>query len=149
MPDHSRQTGPNTVSPARMYDYMLGGTHNYPVDRAAAEAGFAYDPDVVKIARAARRFLIESVRHISQQGVRNFLDIGSGLPTQENVHEVAQAVNPDAKVVYADNDDSVLPEAEAVIVGDPNTVYIEADVRDPDGILGHPKVKQHLDPDQP
>ncbi|MGI5274164.1 SAM-dependent methyltransferase [Nonomuraea sp. CA-218870] len=139
----------SSPSPARMYDYFLGGTTNYQVDRDAAERGLAYAPEIKTIATANRQFLIRAIRFVAEQGVDQFLDIGSGLPTQENVHEIAQSVTPSARTVYVDNDPSVLPQAQALIIGDDRTRYIQADVRDPHGILNHKETLQHLDPARP
>ncbi|MFI6713514.1 SAM-dependent methyltransferase [Nonomuraea sp. NPDC050478] len=139
----------SSPSPARMYDYFLGGTTNYQIDRDAAERGLTYAPEIKTIATANRQFLIRAIRFLAEQGVNQFLDIGSGLPTQENVHEIAQSVTPSARTVYVDNDPSVLPQAQALIIGDDRTRYIQADVRDPHGILSHPETTRHLDPAQP
>ncbi|PZG18033.1 hypothetical protein C1J01_16320 [Nonomuraea aridisoli] len=132
-----------------MYDYLLGGTNNYAVDRAAAAEGMKYDPDIRAVAVANRSFLKRAVRYVAEQGITQFLDVGTGLPTEENVHEIAQSVAPNARTVYVDNDPNVLPLAQALIVGDEQTRYIEADLRDPHGILTHPVTVRHLDHSQP
>ena len=135
---------------ARMYDYILGGKNNYAVDREAAEKVLAASPHVRVGARANRRFLIDAVRRLAQEaGVRQFLDIGSGLPTQQNVHEVAQAIDPDARVVYVDNDPLVRVHAEALLATDPNTIVLEGDLRDPQALLNRPELREHLDFSQP
>ncbi|QSI50014.1 SAM-dependent methyltransferase [Thermobispora bispora] len=136
-------------SPARMYDYFLGGEQNFAVDRAAADRVIAVTPHTKDTAVANRQFLIEAVRYVARQGVTQFLDLGSGLPTQQNVHQVAQSVHPHAHTVYVDNDPAVLPHAQALIVGDPNTTYIEADIRDPVKILTHPETTRLIDFTQP
>ena len=123
---------------ARVYDYWLGGTDNFPADREAAEQAIAANPGIVADVRANRAFLVRAVRHRAAEcGVRQFLDIGSGLPTVGNTHEVARAVAPDAQVVYADNDPLVLTHAQALLAGAPpgSTAYLNADLRDPEGLL--------------
>jgi hypothetical protein len=125
---------------ARIWNYWLGGKDNFPVDRDAGDDYRAIYPEIVDVARASRRFLTRAVRYLAGQAqVRQFLDIGTGLPTADNTHEVAQRVAPDAKVVYVDNDPVVLAHARALLTtttrqGD--TAYIDADLRDPDTILG-------------
>jgi hypothetical protein len=125
---------------ARIWNYWLGGKDNFPVDRRAGDDYRAIYPEIVDVARASRRFLTRAVRYLAGQAqVRQFLDIGTGLPTADNTHEVAQRVAPDAKVVYVDNDPVVLAHARALLTtttrqGD--TAYIDADLRDPDTILG-------------
>jgi len=135
---------------ARIYDYLLGGKSNYAVDRAAAEQLLKVFPLTRLGTLANRRFMIESVRRLVQEaGVRQFLDIGSGLPTQQNVHEVAQALDKDARVVYVDNDPLVRVHAETLLAGTPNTIVLEADARDPKALLDRPEVREHLDFTQP
>jgi S-adenosyl methyltransferase len=97
---------PEVPHPARVYGYFLGGKDNYEADRVAAEAGIKAFPKTAESARAARAFLRRVVRFLAEAGIRQFLDIGAGLPSGENVHQVAQSVAPDAKIVYADNDRS-------------------------------------------
>jgi len=131
---------------ARIYDYLLGGKHNYAVDRQTAEQVLKVIPDAPLGARLNRRFLIESVRWMVQEaGVRQFLDIGSGLPTQQNVHEVAQSIDPDAKVVYVDIDPLVRVHAEALLATNPNTIFLTGDLREPEELLGRPELRDHLD----
>ncbi|WP_051712409.1 SAM-dependent methyltransferase [Spirillospora albida] len=123
---------------ARIWNYWLGGKDNYPVDREAGDAYREQAPGVVDMARASRIFLSRAVRHLAEkEGVRQFLDIGTGLPTMDNTHEVAQRVAPDAKIVYVDNDKLVLAHARALLAGTPEgaTDYIDADLRDTDTIL--------------
>ncbi|HZP51278.1 SAM-dependent methyltransferase [Actinocrinis sp.] len=133
--------------PARMYDYFLGGRDNYEVDRYAAEQVIAVVPEVRDMARENRAFLGRAVRFLAQQGIRQFLDIGTGIPGPGNTGDVARAVNPDARVVYVDNDPIVLVHANALLAGqDPQrTTVIQADLRDPDAILGHPATNSVLD----
>jgi SAM-dependent methyltransferase len=122
-------------SPARTYDYLLGGKDNYPVDREAAEAVIAVWPGMRDMGRAARAWAMRVVTYLAEQGVDQYLDIGSGLPTAENVHQVAQRINPAARVMYADNDPIVLAHGRALLAENDRTEYVEADVRDPKVIL--------------
>jgi S-adenosyl methyltransferase len=133
--------------PARVYDYWLGGKDNFEIDRKVAEATTAAAPGVPQGARDNRAFLGRAVRFITDQGVRQFLDIGTGIPTQGNVHEVAQSIAPDTRVVYVDNDPIVMAHARALLRGSPEgkTVYIEADLREPDTILEHPDTRATID----
>ncbi|MET8861871.1 SAM-dependent methyltransferase [Nonomuraea sp. NPDC004580] len=141
---------PNTPSVARLYDYYLGGKDHFPADREAAEQILQVAPELRAAARANRAFLGRAVRHLAETGITQFLDIGTGLPTQGNVHEVAKKVVPDAKVVYVDRDPVVLVHARALLAdqgGD--TTVIEADLRDPAAILAHPGVRQTIDFSKP
>lgn len=123
--------------PARVYDWWLGGKDNYPVDEALARRILEVDATVVRGARANRRFMQRAVRTAAEAGVRQFLDIGTGIPTEPNLHQVAQEIAPESKVVYADNDPIVLRHAQALLHSTPEgaTDYVHADVRDPDTIL--------------
>jgi SAM-dependent methyltransferase len=123
--------------PARVYDWWLGGKDNYPVDEELGRKILAADPTVRRGAHANRRFMHRATRTLAEAGVTQFLDIGTGIPTEPNLHQVAQAVAPEARVVYADNDPIVLRHAEALLHGtaEGSTDYIHADVRDPDTIL--------------
>ncbi|MFE2648118.1 SAM-dependent methyltransferase [Streptomyces nigra] len=123
--------------PARVYDWWLGGKDNYPVDEELARRILAVDGTVVRGARANRRFMHRAVRTVAEAGVRQFLDIGTGIPTEPNLHQVAQGVAPESRVVYADNDPIVLRHAEALLHGSPQgtTAYVHADVRDVDALL--------------
>ncbi|NVI86825.1 SAM-dependent methyltransferase [Actinomadura sp. BRA 177] len=122
---------------ARVWNHLLGGTDNYEVDRRAAEQFRAMFPQIVDIARADRAFLGRAVRCLTEAGIRQFLDIGSGLPTMDNTHEVAQRVAPDARVVYVDNDPLVLVHARALLdaTAEGASDYVDADLREPDDIL--------------
>jgi hypothetical protein len=122
---------------ARIWNYWLGGKDNYPVDRRAGDEYRALYPEIVQVARASRQFLTRAVRFLAgEAGVRQFLDVGTGLPTVENTHEVAQQVAPDARIVYVDNDPVVLAHARALLTSTKGvTAYVDADVRDPDRIL--------------
>ncbi|MEU9266970.1 SAM-dependent methyltransferase [Streptomyces sp. NPDC048251] len=123
--------------PARVYDWWLGGKDNYPVDEELARRILAVDGTVLRGARANRRFMQRAVRTAAEAGIRQFLDIGTGIPTQPNLHQVAQGVAPESKVVYADNDPIVLRHAEALLHGsaEGSTRYAHADVRDLDTLL--------------
>ncbi|SDM29079.1 SAM-dependent methyltransferase [Nonomuraea jiangxiensis] len=144
---------PNVPSVARMYDYYLGGRDNFAADREAAEKmiqiGRRLGNDAREIARANRAFLGRAVRVIAEAGVHQFIDIGAGLPTQENVHQVAQRHVPGSRVVYVDNDPVVLTHARALLARDPSVVAVAGDLRDPDAILDHPQVTGHLDLTRP
>ncbi|MGW8380610.1 SAM-dependent methyltransferase [Streptomyces sp. ODS28] len=144
---------PGTPSVARMYDFYLGGTDNYPVDREAVGELDKVVPSTRPLAVNNRRFLRRVVRVLAEEyGVRQFLDQGSGLPTQDNVHQVAQRVDPAARVVYVDNDPAVLERGGMLLresgAGE-RTAVIEADMRDTETIFGHPDTRRLLDLDEP
>ena len=123
---------------ARIYDYWLGGRDNFAADREAAQEAVAAYPPILDAVLAQRAFLSRAVRYLAEQaGVRQFLDIGTGLPTASNTHEVAQSAAPEARVVYVDNDPMVLAHARALLTSTPQgaTAYLDADLRDPDKIL--------------
>src|SRR3984957_6315170 len=137
---------------ARIYDYFLGGENHFAADREVAEKSLASVPSGRTGAREQRAFLGRSVRYLAAEaGIRQVLDIGTGLPTTKNVHEVAQAVAPAARVVYVDNDPLVLAHARALLNSDPagRTAYIHADLREPGKILDDPEVREVLDLGQP
>jgi SAM-dependent methyltransferase len=137
--------------PARTYDYWLGGKNHFAADRAVADRVITAIP-IQAIARENRKFLGRAVRYLTAEaGIRQFLDIGSGLPATGNVHEVAQAVAPESHVVYVDNDPLVLTHARALLASAPEgrTSYIQADLRDPASILASPQCRQTLDFSQP
>ena len=134
---------------ARMYDYWLGGHDNFAADRIAALRVTERTPEVPSAARANRKFLGRAVRYLAAEaGIRQFLDLGTGLPTKGNVHQVAQAITPDAHVVYVDNDPMVFAHARALKTGD-GTGVIHADLRDPDTILRHPEITRLIDFSKP
>ena len=136
-------------NPARIYDYLLGGKDNFPADRQVAEQLLAIAPVARDVVEDNRAFLRRAVRVLTREaGIRQFIDLGSGLPTQGNVHEIAQAIAPDARVVYVDNDAMVVTHSRALLAGN-NTVAIQADLREPDRILGHPEVRELIDFHQP
>jgi hypothetical protein len=123
---------------ARIYDYWLGGKDNFAVDREAAQQAIAAYPPILRGVRAQRAFLVRAVRYLAEEaGIRQFLDIGTGIPTANNTHQVAQAAAPDARVVYVDNDPLVLAHARALLTSVPEdaTAYLDADAREPDKIL--------------
>jgi hypothetical protein len=123
---------------ARVWNYWLGGKDNFPADREFGNKITAVYPDIVRAARESRGFLARTVAYLAGEvGIRQFLDVGTGLPTADNTHEVAQRIAADSRVVYVDNDPLVLVHARALLVGSPEgaTSYLEADVRDPDKIL--------------
>ena len=123
---------------ARVYDYWLGGRDNFAVDREVGDKVLEIHPETALSVRANRGFLARSVRFLAEQeGIRQFLDVGTGLPSANNTHEVAQAVAPESKVVYVDNDPIVLTHARALLTSSPEgeTGYLDADIKDPDGIL--------------
>jgi hypothetical protein len=123
---------------ARVWNYFLGGKDNYSADRAAGDRVAEVNPDVIRLARASRAFLVRGVRYLAgQAGIRQFLDIGTGLPTFNNTHEVAQSVAPESRIVYVDNDPLVRVHAEALLTSAPSgaTHYLEADLQDPETIL--------------
>jgi hypothetical protein len=136
--DKLSRVNTNIPHPARVYDAWLGGKDNFAADRAAAEAGLQAFPSTGKSVRANRAFLARTVEYlVAEAGIRQFLDIGTGLPSANNTHEVAQAVAPESRVVYVDNDPIVLVHAEALLTSSDAgaTAYIDADLRDPGTIL--------------
>jgi S-adenosyl methyltransferase len=138
--------------PARMYDYLLGGKDHFEADREAIGALLKAVPNARTGARENRAFLGRAVRYlVAEAGIRQFLDIGAGLPTGNNVHEVAQAIAPESRVAYVDNDPIVMAHARALLTSDPagRTAYIQADLHDPDAILRHPSVLGTLDFGEP
>ncbi|KAF4409503.1 MULTISPECIES: SAM-dependent methyltransferase [Streptomyces] len=134
---------------ARVYDAILGGKDNYPVDQEIAEEVGRAFPDGGEGARTNRRLLVRAVRHLARQGIDQFLDIGSGLPTAQNTHEVAQEINPEVRVVYVDNDPIVLAHGRALLARNDRTVVVTADIREPQHLLNHPDVTGLLDFDRP
>jgi S-adenosyl methyltransferase len=140
MTDDSPVAGIDTTvsHSARVWNYWLGGKDNYQVDRMAGDRVAEMYPDIVQLARAARSFLTRAVRYLAgEAGIRQFLDIGTGLPTASNTHQVAQAIAPESRVVYVDNDPLVLAHARALLTSSPEGAcdYIDADLRDPGTIL--------------
>jgi len=123
---------------ARVWNYLLGGQDNFPADRVTGDLIFKMFPGIAQLARLQRQFLARAVRYLAgEAGIRQFLDIGTGLPTADNTHQVAQAIAPDARIVYVDNDPLVLVQAQELLASTPSgmTDYLQADVRDPQRIL--------------
>jgi O-methyltransferase involved in polyketide biosynthesis len=147
-----RETSPESgpaANQARIYDYLLGGHDNLPVDREVADALLAMSPATKATAVENRRFLGRAVRFLAAQGIRQFLDVGAGLPTQENVHQIAQQSVPDARVLYVDNDPAVVARGQALLTHESHVEMGEADLRQPAGILALPALRQLLDFRQP
>lgn len=136
-------------NPARIYDYLLGGYHNFEQDRAVAEQMVQIYPDLFLTAQVNRSFLRRAVTYLLGQGIDQFLDIGSGIPTMGNVHEVAQAANPQARVVYVDVEPVAVAHGRTMLAGNERAVAIRADVREPEAILAHPEVERLLDFERP
>jgi SAM-dependent methyltransferase len=137
-------------SAARVYDLFLGGKDNFEADRALYNRIVALAPELPVAARENRKWLIKVVRHLAgEAGIDQFLDCGSGLPTVENTHEAAQAVNPEATVVYVDNDPVVLAHGRALLEENDRTHFVAADLTEPDDLLHNPEVTRHLDFDRP
>ncbi|MFE9093289.1 SAM-dependent methyltransferase [Streptomyces sp. NPDC007264] len=135
--------------PARIYDYLLGGKDNYEVDQRAGDELAAVAPEVRMGLRANRAFLRRAVRHVVGSGVRQILDIGTGLPTSPNVHEIAHEVAPDVRVAYVDNDPIVKVHGDALLSRSGSTSIVLADLRDPRSIVDHPDVRRVIDFDEP
>ncbi|MFF9981698.1 SAM-dependent methyltransferase [Streptomyces erythrochromogenes] len=136
-------------SVSRIYDYYLGGSHNFEVDRQAARRAMEFMPGLPKIMQANRAFMRRAVRHAVADGVTQFLDIGSGIPTFGNVHEIARAASPQARVVYVDHDPVAVAHSHAVLLDDEQTGVVAADLRKPQEILAAPEVGRLLDFDRP
>jgi SAM-dependent methyltransferase len=134
---------------ARVYDYLLGGSHNFLADQDAGRAVAAVDPNIRMIARANRAFLGRAVRFLSGAGVRQFLDIGSGIPTQGNVHEVAHQADPGARVAYVEADPVAIAHSKAILAGNDNAAIIDGDLREPEKLLAHDAAGRLIDFSQP
>ena len=147
-----RTIAPLVAHPARRYNFWLGGKDNFAADRESGDRIAAAYPQVIVDARANRDFVHRAVTHLAgEMGVAQFLDIGAGLPAEPNVHQLAQAADPCARVVYVDNDPLVMVHARALLTGTPHgvTAYAEVDMRDPDALLAHPEVKNVLNFTEP
>ncbi|MEV1071584.1 SAM-dependent methyltransferase [Micromonospora parva] len=141
---------PTIPSVARVYDFFLGGKDNFEADRKVAEHALRITPDGPAAGQANRAFLRRVIRYlVTEAGIDQFLDIGSGLPTQGNVHEVATEQNPKAQVVYVDNDPIVLTHGRALLAAEGTATVIQADIREPQAILNHPDARRFLDFDRP
>src|SRR5262245_2040095 len=136
-------------SAARIYDYWLGGSHNFAIDREVARAVTELVPDTARIMQANRAFLRRAVLFLIEQGIRQFLDIGSGIPTLGNVHEVAQKAAPESRVVYVDVDPIAVAHSRHILTGNARATVIQGDLRHVDGIIGHEQALNLLDFDEP
>jgi S-adenosyl methyltransferase len=144
------ETDTTKANIARVYDYWLGGDHNFQADRDVARTIIALDPNFRTAVRANRAFLGRAVRFLAgQAGIRQFLDIGSGIPTENNVHQVAQDIAPGSRVVYADNDDVAVAHSRLILQDNPDAAIIQADLREPGKILADPETQLLLDFSQP
>jgi S-adenosyl methyltransferase len=138
-----------TPNVARVYDYLLGGKDHYAVDREFADNLLRAIPDAAETARANRNLLTDAVRTMAQAGVRQFLDLGAGIPTSPNVHETAREIHPDAAVVYVDNDPVVLAHCQALLATEPGLIAVRHDLRDPVAVLHDEHVRSTLDFSRP
>lgn len=145
-PDEVDITRPSV---ARVYDYYLGGSHNFEADRRFAEQVLEVLPEMATVAQANRSFLRRVVRHLCAQGVTQFLDLGSGIPTAGNVHEIAGAACADPRVLYVDNDPIAVVHSRALLSGDDRTEVLAADLTDPARVLDDPLTRSHLDLSRP
>src|SRR5690606_10311649 len=137
------------VSPARMYDALLGGSHNCEIDRMAAEMGKKLVPDLPRLALSNRAFLRRSVRYLVEAGITQFVDIGSGIPTVGNVHEVAQAIDPSIRVLYVDIDPVAVTHARSLLHGNDNANAIEGDLRKPAELMERVRESGLIDLERP
>ena len=137
------------ASAARMYDYVLGGNHNFAVDRALAEDLLKVQPEVKRFVIMNRAFMRRAVLFLLDRGVRQFLDLGSGIPTVGNVHEIAQQVDPTAKVVYVDNEHVAVAHSQLLLEDNPNAAMVHADITKPNLVLNDETTRRVLDFDQP
>jgi len=144
-----RGTDTSKANTARVYDYWLGGSHNFRADQDVARALIAIEPNIRAVARANRGFLDRAVQFLAGAGIRQFLDIGSGIPTQRNVHEVAQQAAPGSTVVYVDSDDVAVSHSKLLLDGDRDAMAVHADLRDPAKILTDPATLSLIDFSQP
>jgi O-methyltransferase involved in polyketide biosynthesis len=153
MDDHKSPSGgfnPKQPHIARVYDHLLGGKDNFAADRALGDRIIASLPAVQMGVRAQRELLGRVVRYlVDEAGITQLIDIGAGLPTADNVHEIARRLNPSTRVVYVDNDPVVLAHARALLADQATTIVVNGDLRHPKDILGHPDVRRHLDWNQP
>lgn len=136
-------------SPARMYDYYLGGTANFRADREAADRILELVPEIKDAAWANRGFLQRAVRWMAQRGIRQFIDIGAGMPAQRCTHEVARTITPDARVLYSDNDPGVIAHGTEILAGVPDVGIVEADFRRPEQLLSHPQTARLINFQEP
>jgi hypothetical protein len=140
---------PTTPNVARMNDYLLGGKDNFAADRAVAEKALELAPELLVLMREWRKFIRRVVRFLTASGITQFVDIGTGLPARENVHEIAQAIEPRARVAYVDSDPVVSAHAQALLEDNELTVGVNADIRDPHQIMGDRRLRKLIDFSQP
>jgi hypothetical protein len=136
-------------SAARVYDYLLGGAHNFDADRMVGERVLQVQPDGRQIARSNRAFMSRAVRYMISQGITQFLDLGSGIPTVGNVHEIAQHVEPDSRIVYVDYDPVAVAHSQLMLENNPKAVVVDADLTQPERVLGNPTVREFIDFSKP
>lgn len=136
-------------SAARVYDYLLGGGHNFDADRMVGEKVLAVQPNGRQIARSNRAFMSRAVRFMVEKGIRQFLDLGSGIPTVGNVHEIAQHADPDARVAYVDYDPIAVAHSQLILEQNPLATVVDADLTDPQAVLGNSTVRNFLDFSKP
>jgi S-adenosyl methyltransferase len=148
-PETAPRFDPSVPSPARMYNYYLGGKDNFPADREAAEQALSVVPFGREVAHANRQFLIRAVTFMVRDGIGQFIDLGTGLPTRPNVHEVARSVHPGARVLYVDNDPMVCSHARALLATNDGVAAIQGDIRAPQAILDDPVTRTLIDFAQP
>jgi O-methyltransferase involved in polyketide biosynthesis len=134
---------------ARVWDYWLGGKDNFAADRELAEKMLSINPLAAQMARENRQFLYRAVGHVTQAGIRQFIDVGAGLPTADNTHEIAQRIAPDAKVAYLDHDSLVVRHADALLARSHSVIALNGDARDPRAILADPDLNKLIDFTQP
>jgi hypothetical protein len=149
MTDFGARSSRKAATSARMYDYYLGGVHNFVADREAADYVIERFPFIPQAARANRAFVVNAVRHLSESGIRQFLDIGSGIPTVDNVHSIARRIHPETRVAYVDIDPVAVAESLEILEGDHLAVAVRGDVQQPRAVVEHPEVRRLLDFDQP
>ncbi|WP_406691136.1 SAM-dependent methyltransferase [Saccharopolyspora sp. ID03-671] len=149
MGSSSHEVDVSLPNPARIYDYGLGGDHNFAADREAFHQLLEVDPDSRTVVRSNRAFLRRAVRFCLDRGITRFLDLGSGVPTVGNVHEAAHEMNPRARVVYVDNEPVAAAQTRRLLQDQPNTAIIEADLRDTDAVLTAPETAELLDFSEP
>ncbi|MFC5910331.1 SAM-dependent methyltransferase [Streptacidiphilus monticola] len=144
----TRGFDPDVPSTARIYDYILGGKDNFAADRAAAENLMALQPSTRELAQANRRFLVRAVELLARSGIRQFVDVGAGIPTSPNVHEIVRRHQPDARVVYVDNDPVVLAHTRA-LRADVGVSAVDGDLRRPEQVLDDPELQKAVDFSEP
>lgn len=149
LPHASHGVEPERPAPARVYDYLLGGGHNFECDRQAADRVLTLVPEVKDCAWANRGFHQRAARWIAERGIRQFIDVGSGLPTVGNTHEVVQLVDPECRVVYVDSDPMVRQESQRLVTDPRRVRVIHGDLRDPESVLANPDVGEIIDFERP